>query len=409
MKKFISFILSVLVLVSCFSLFAYAENEGAENTLKFNENGKFTILNISDIQDGYPLNSLAKDYIEKTVDLVKPDLVVLTGDNISGFDVHEKEDAEKAIREFMDIFESRAVSVAAVFGNHDNEETKFTKEEQLAVYESYSCYVGEKGFCVKDRVGTYNLPIMKSDGSGYGFNLWLTDSGTYNTENEYGGYACVYKEQIEWYKETAGKLKEENGGEPVPSINFQHIIVPEIFDALKQTKLLWFGRIVRKKNPLNDKTRYYTLPDEAKGQLREYPCPPYYNNGQFDAMLEVGDVLATVSGHDHENTFEIDYKGIKIINTPTIGFNAYNDINVGSRVFVIDENEPDNFETYCLEYSDVYTEIDELYKARILFNIDTTGWPTKLISLIKIAKADDMSLKDFMGNVVKIFKDIQLF
>lgn len=409
MKKFISFILIALIMVSCFSLSAYAEGKDTEKTLKFNKDGKFTILNISDIQDGYPMNPLTKDYIEKTVDTVKPDLIVLTGDNISGYDVPEKRDAENAIREFMDIFEEKGIYVAAVFGNHDDEETKLTKEEQLAVYESYDCYIGEKGFCIKDRVGTYNLPVMKSDGSGYGFNLWLTDSGTYNTENDYGGYACVYKEQIDWYKKTSEKLKKENGGKTVPSINFQHIIVPEIYDALKQVKLLWFGRIIRQKNPLSDKTKFYTLPDGAKGQLREYPCPPYYNNGQFDAMLEMGDILATVSGHDHENTFEIDYKGIKIINTPTVGFNAYNDINIGSRVFVIDENEPESFETYCLTYSDVYTEIDELYEARILFNIDTTGWFTKLVSLIKIARADDMSFKEFGGNVIKIFKEIQLF
>lgn len=409
MKRITSFILCAVILISCFTFSAFAEKKGDEKNLQFNENGKFTILNISDIQDGYPINSLTKDYIEKTVDKVNPDLIVLTGDNISGYDVHEKEDAEKAIREFMDIFEAREIPVAAVFGNHDDEETKLTKEEQLEVYESYDCYVGEKGFCIKDRVGTYNLPIMKNDGSGYGFNLWLTDSGTYNTENDYGGYACVYKEQIEWYKETAEKLKEENGGKVVPSINFQHIIVPEIYDALKEVKLLWFGCIIRGKNALNDKTRFYTLPDDAVGQLHEYPCPPYYNNGQFDAMLETDDVLATVSGHDHENTFEIDYKGIKIINTPTIGFHSYNDINIGSRVFVIDENDPESFETYCLEYSDVYTDIDELYEARILYDIDTTGWPTKLFSLIKIARADEMSFKDFMRGVVHIFKNIQLF
>ena len=409
MKKTISLILSLIMLAACFTTLAYAQDEGVDKTLKFNTDGKFTILNLSDIQDGYPLNPITKDYIERTLDKVNPDLIVLTGDNISGYDALQEEDAEKAIREFMDIFQARNIKVAAVFGNHDDEETKSTKDHQLSVYESYDCYIGERGFCVKDRVGTYNLPIMKSDGSGYGFNLWLTDSGTYNTENDYGGYAAVYKEQIEWYKDSSAKLKEANGGKVVPSINFQHIIVPEIWDALKQTKLIWFGRVIRGKNALNETTKFYALPDGAKGQLHEYPCPPYFNNGQYDAFLEMGDVLATVSGHDHENTFEIDYKGIKIINTPTVGFHSYNDSNVGSRVFVIDENEPENFETYCLTYKDVFTDIDDLYEARILYDIDTTGWPTKLVSLIKIAKADGMSIKEFGAEVVEIFKGIQLF
>lgn len=409
MKKITSFILSLIILACCFSLSVYAENKGDEKTLQFNKNGRFTILNLSDIQDGYPINTLTKKYIEDTVDMVKPDLIILTGDNISGYDVHPKKDAELAIREFMDIFEKRKIKVAAVFGNHDDEETALTKQEQLSVYESYDCYIGEKGFCINDRIGTYNLPIMKSDNSSYGFNLWLTDSGTYNTENEYGGYACVYKEQIDWYKKTAEKLKEENGGKLVPSINFQHIIVPEIYDALKQIKILRPSCIIRKKNPLSDKTKFYVLPDGAKGQLREYPCPPYYNNGQYDAMLETGDVLATVSGHDHENSFEIDYKGIKIINTPTVGFHAYNDINIGSRVFIIDENEPESFETYCLTYSDVYPDIDPLYEARILFNIDTVNVFTRFSSLIKIAKADNMSFKEFTANTKKIISEIQIF
>lgn len=409
MKKIIALILSVIMLATCFTASVYAESKGEENTLKFNDNGKFTILNISDIQDGYPLNPLTKDYLVKLLDKVNPDLVILTGDNISGYDIPEEEDAEKAIREFMDIFQERNIKVAAVFGNHDDEETKSTKEHQLSVYQSYDCYVGESGFCYEYRVGTYNLPIMKSDGSGYGFNLWLTDSGTYNTENDYGGYACVYKEQIEWYKETSAKLTAENGGTPVPSINFQHIIVPEIYDALEEISFVRLGCVIRQKNPLNDKTRYYVLPDGAKGELKEYPCPPYYNNGQYDAMLEMGDVLATVSGHDHENSFEIDYKGIKIINTPTVGFNAYNDQNVGARVFVIDENDPENFETYCLRYTDVYTDIDALYEARILYNIDTTDAFTKFACLVKIAVADGMNVKEFLESIVRIFKEIQLF
>ena len=138
MKKTISLILSLIILATCFTSFAYAKDD----ILKFGEDGKFTILNISDIQDGYPLNELTRDYIIKTVDMVKPDLIVLTGDNVSGYDIPEEEDAENAIREFMDIFQERDIKVAAVFGNHDDEETKSTKEHQLSIYESYDCYGG---------------------------------------------------------------------------------------------------------------------------------------------------------------------------------------------------------------------------------------------------------------------------
>ena len=75
----------------------------------------------------------------------------------------------------------------------------------------------------------------------------------------------------------------------------------------------------------------------------------------------------------------------------------------------IPRKAPESFETYCLTISDVYPEIDKLYEARIRYNIDTTGWFTKLVSLVRIAIADDMSFMDFMRGVVHIFKNIQLF
>ena len=57
MKKTISLILSIIMLATCFATMVHAKED---TTLKFNEDGKFTILNISDIQDGYPLNPIAK-------------------------------------------------------------------------------------------------------------------------------------------------------------------------------------------------------------------------------------------------------------------------------------------------------------------------------------------------------------
>lgn len=381
-KKLIATTLTILAVLSCFSLTSFAQTEGDAKELRFGENGKFTILNISDIQDDYPLNYLCKRYIADTIDLVKPDLVILTGDNISGNDIRTKKTAEKAIREFMDIFEEKGVKVAAVYGNHDVEDTNASKEFQLSVYQSYSCYVGKRGLVNDDRLGTYNLPILSSSGEKYAFNLWLTDSGDYNYENDLEGYAAVTKEQIEWYKKQSLALKEANGGEVVPSINFQHIIVPEIFDALTKAEKDTEGAVMFT-DPVTKEETYYVLPENAKGALNETPCPPFFNNGQFDAMLEMGDVLATVSGHDHTNAFEVEYKGINIINTPTISFMAYNGDIVGSRVFVLDENDAENYETYIVDYDDVYEEDNKLMKNGFAAFNDKTPTFKKIVSWFK--------------------------
>lgn len=405
MKKLIAVLLSCMLILSTLGITGSAAKEGVDTSLQFGEDGKFTILNISDIQNGYPLNSVTKKYIIDTLDMVDPDLVVLTGDNIAGYSAPTKLLVKAAIKEFMDIFEERGVKVAGVYGNHDSEDTTATKEYQLAVYESYDCYIGCAGYTDEDRVGTYNLPILSSDGSKYAFNLWFTDSGTHNDENDIGGYGCVHKGQIEWYKKQCAALAAQNGGEVVPAINFQHIVVPEVYDAFDIVYEYTDGALSATDE--NGNACYYVLPDGAKGALAEDPCPPRYSNGQFDAMVEMGDVVATVSGHDHVNSYEVDYKGIKIINTPSMGFAAYNGENVGSRVFVLDENDARNFETYCLDFDDVYSDGNEMMKCGFLAYLDSSSALVKVVNWLKYVcmYAEYKLFTEPTEKITKLFKD----
>ncbi len=373
-KKILAVILSVLMMLSCVSLFAFAAE--TDEALKFNEDGKFTILQFADIQDGYPLMTITKKLITDTLKMVQPDLVVLSGDNISGGSTTTKVVTYAAINEFMSIFEKAGVPVAAVFGNHDDESALADKDFQMSVYESYDCFVGYNEGDIIPGVGTYNLPIMSSDGERIAFNIWMTDSGTYNPDEEVGGYACTTKEQIEWYVETSNALKAQNGGNPVPSINFQHIIVPDIYDALVECE-------EGTPNSISSDGKYLTLPEGSTGVIHEGPCPPHYSNGQFQAFLQQGDVLATVSGHDHVNSFVVPYQGIDIINTPGVGFNSYNDDTVGSRVFVLDENDAWNYETYVLGYFDVYGDNEAaLYRYQAYSR--TTDDMTKFVAWFKM-------------------------
>lgn len=373
-KKFFAIVLSVLMMLSCASLCATAAEN--DETLKFNEDGQFTILQFADIQDGYPLMTITKKLIKDTLNKVQPDLVVLTGDNISGGSTTTKVITRAAISEFMNIFEKAGVPVAAVFGNHDDESALADKDFQMSVYESFDCFVGYNEGDILPGVGTYNLPIMSSDGEKIAFNIWMTDSGTYNSENDLGGYACTTKEQIQWYVEKSNELKALNGGKAVPSINFQHIIVPEIYDALVECE-------EGTPNSIAARGTFLTLPEGNEGILHEAPCPPNYSNGQFDAFVQQGDVLATVSGHDHVNDFVVPHMGVDIINTPGCGFSSYNDETVGSRVFVLDENNPESYETYTVGYFDVYGD-DEVALYRYQAYSRTTDDMTKFVAWFKM-------------------------
>ena len=136
-------------------------------------------------------------------------------------------------------------------------------------------------------------------------------------------------------------------------------------------------------NTISSGGKYLTLPEGIEGSLHEAPCPPNYNNGQFAAFVQQGDVLATVSGHDHTNGFVIAHQGVDIINTPGVGFSSYNDETVGSRVFVIDENAPEDYETYVLGYFDVYGD-DEVALYRYQAYSRTTDDLTKFVAWFKM-------------------------
>lgn len=340
-----------------------------EKTLRFNEDGKFKILQISDLQDNVVYKNMAKDFMIELLEREKPDIVVLTGDNIGNDSSQTPDLMYLAFDEFMSIFEERGVKVASVFGNHDNEGNAYDKDKQIELYKRYSCYVGDD-VPELSGVSNYRLPILSSKDDTTAFNLWFFDSGTYNDENDLGGYGCVHKDQIEWYVNEEKAQTKENGGKPVPSMAFQHIIIPEVYEVLEKVE-----------NPEDEKYKdkfvaeflkeYYVFPDEYTDEdtfFSETACPPNYSNGQADAMIENGNVLGIVSGHDHKNSFVIPYKTLDIIQSPAAGFGAYGDENRGARIITLDENDLSDYETDVIFYRDIFDMTDEKVYNRYLLN-----------------------------------------
>ena len=347
MKKLLAVLLSVLLAFSVTTL-AFAEDaltpaEAAH--LTFDENGNFRILNFADIQDDGLLSTACAAFMRKSIKLHKPDLIVLTGDNISGQPLTLL--SKSAMAQVMSVLEPFGIPVAVVFGNHDDQDNAPDKESLMALINSYSVSISyDEGDSIYG-CGTYNVPIYRSaDSDEVGFNLWMVDSNTYDEER--GGYDYVHQDQIDWYINKSNELKEANGGELVPSIAFQHIIVPEIYDALKTVEPGTEGAVERGGN-------YYVLPDFAvEGSiLGESPCPGTFNGGEFTAMKEQGDVLAMVTGHDHVNSFIVPWEGIDLINTPTCGFHSYgNRATRGARV--IDISSDGTYSTFVFTYDELF-------------------------------------------------------
>ncbi len=356
----ISSILCIAIVTGLLSSFFRPEYTGVDynsadkqnqtdKTIRFSPNGKLKILHITDTHLNLNNNFDPTIWlVERACDAEKPDIVMLTGDNVVNCD--NAEDTKKMINALMNIFDSRNIPVAVTFGNHDSEQGALTREELMAYYNTFSCSVSVDDGASLSGCGTYNIPVLSSDGKKVSFNLWVFDTGDYDED---GKYSCVKADQIEWYKQTSDRLRSENNGEAVNSIVFQHIIVGEIYDALKKSDS-WKSYSYKH---LYNKDEYYMFDPERVnyGTIREYPCPGYKNFGQFEAMVEQGDVLAMFSGHDHTNAFGVKYKGIDIVNSLSTRYiGLFHSTQCGYRVIEVDENDTSVYKTRVERIFDIY-------------------------------------------------------
>ena len=114
---------------------------------------------------------------------------------------------------------------------------------------------------------------------------------------------------------------------------FQHIVVPEIFDAIENGTLV-------------------------DGVIAERPAPSPYESKQFNAIVNQGDVKAMFFAHDHINTYTINYMGLDLVCTPGAGFCSYGDDNRGARVIELDENDTSTYTSRLVNFKDNFVTDD---------------------------------------------------
>lgn len=338
MKKIISVFLVICLMLSSTVICIAAPKE---EKLQFDENGNFKILVLADMQDDYPFEPAAIQLISEALDYTKPDIVVFAGDNVVGKDI-------RAIGEMLAPLVERNVPFTFVFGNHDDQEG-LTKDMQLREYQKYAGCLAYDAVPELHGTATHNLPILSSDGSKVAFNLWMFDSGSYYFEDGVElGYDWVREDQIEWYNSVRDEMTKKNGGNLVPSLAFQHIIPQEPCKEIFYESPFNMGSLT---NNFADGTSYTYIPNLTKfdGYIFEQSCPSYGNDGQWDAMVQGGDVLGLVVGHDHVNNFIVNVDGVDLIQTPAATYNSYyTALYQGARVIELSEDDPWNYETYMV-------------------------------------------------------------
>ena len=263
------------------------------------KNGTFTILQITDLhygdtEEGDDNNvKITEDLIES----VKPDVVIVTGDIISGYANDGKPDFQKNIwKKFTAPFIKNKVYYAFVLGNHDAYDGNLKPEalielEKASEYSLFKHSLG-KGF----PAFTYYLPVhssIKEDSISAMF--WIMNTNANGCRGDLRTWGCMEDKDVKWYRKTSKKMNKYHGKD-VHNLAFFHIAIPEYL------------------NLFNEGFFYGTKGDRIG-------CPTT-NTGAFKAFKE-GNIQATFVGHDHNNDFGGWHDGIELVYGRKTGFGGY--------------------------------------------------------------------------------------
>ena len=318
------------------------------------KNGKFKILQISDLQDTKATDVDTLRFVDAALNQLKPDLIVFTGDqlDVAGFWYigNNENNVRRAIKSLFSSVERSGIPFLLTFGNHDRQ-VGIPNEGQAKIYSEFSnCVCFDDVFDGRPDCGTFNLPIYSSDGSHAAMNVYLFDT---HSNVGPGKYTPINDRQLDWYKQTAETLAAENGGK-VPSIVFQHIPPNAIYELLCEVP-----KGSKNAHPAfgERKGKYYILGDKIThhGDYGETPSVTDVDGKEFRAFQEQGDVFAIYCGHDHYNSFIGRVDDIDIGCCAGAGYSTYGLRERQMRLFEFDENCVENYKTEIIKYSDVCT------------------------------------------------------
>ena len=227
------------------------------------------ILQLTDLQTKNLFEcSMAYPTVKQLVKENKPDLIVLTGDNVSN------EANYGVVMAMIELFDSFEIPWALVLGNHDHSDY-VTEEEMSLMFEN-------------SKYGIYQTGSITNKHGNYYYNLSLNGEIVrtliFMDDSDY----TINEEQIEWYKNTVNMISE-NEGKVVPSFVFFHIPTKETAIALS---------MYEQDNSIGSG---FAFKDDTIVDV---------DAGFFDAVKQLGSTEAIFYGHNHFSNAIIKYEGV---------------------------------------------------------------------------------------------------
>ena len=319
------------------------KNLYTKHELKFNKNGKFKILMMSDIQETLNYDTRTLECMDKLIEKTQPDFIILGGDNCDGTILKTEEELRKYLEIFTQPMEKRKIPWAHIFGNHDHD-IKINDITKTKIYENFKYCISKH---TENIYGTTNfvLPIKNSKSDNIAFNIWGLDSNNeirhsnididkniklMNMPSMSDKWDIVHFEQLMWYWNSSKEI-EDYCGNIINGILFMHISPWE------------FQYIVD--NP---------IVTQCTGSTKEIMKIGMFNFGLFSTILQRKDIICIACGHSHNDCFEGTFCNVKMCLDACAGYSPYGTDDLrGGRIFEINENDTNDIKTYMVHYKDL--------------------------------------------------------
>ena len=268
-------------------------------------------------------------YIEKAIEKAKPDLILMTGDNVYG----EFDDSGASLKKLIAFMEGFQIPWAPVWGNHDNECKKGVSWQCQQFEEAEYCLFkrGDVTGNSNYTIGIYRGDQLKKviymmDSNGCAFGYTYSPLHTFPPINEgekiktSDGFA---KDQVEWITSHSERITNELGYTPSKFLAL-HINIQEYADALIAKGYMKVDRM--QKFTINDPTGedFGGKYDLASGTIVD---------GLWE-VLKAQKFDGVFAGHQHQNYFSVVYEGIRLTHGLKTGHMAYHSDEMLGATFI---------------------------------------------------------------------------
>ncbi|KAI0894209.1 Metallo-dependent phosphatase-like protein [Annulohypoxylon nitens] len=307
------------------------------HTLRFLQDGTFQITVFSDLhvaEDEDSVRGPAKD--ARTVEVMKkvleregPQLVVFNGDLISGYGTRA-DNATLYLDQLVAPIVNLGLPWATTYGNHDNQ--NYSRSADLLKRErDYENSFTQNMLPNNPRAGisNYFLPVYPASGDQDvpELILWFFDSRGGDEPRDW-----VDDSVVTWFKEASACITQQYD-KIIPSLAFFHIPITATYDFQEDP-----GVDPSKEPGIDGETVWW--------QGRAYDNKTGHDLSFMNALLNTDGLLATFSGHDHDNDWCFKWKltttnqsaprdGVNVCYGRHTGYGSYGNLPRGGRQILL--------------------------------------------------------------------------